>query len=72
MRSQNFDSLLGQDFVKAFGDFLIQRRADLVQKLNHGHIGPEPLVHRSQFQTDDSTADDGQVFGNFGDRKCPS
>ena len=66
-RSHDLDALFHQDLVESFGDFFIDARGDLIQKLDNSHVSTHSLVNRGHFQTNDTTSDDDQIFGDFGD-----
>ena len=60
-----FEALLLEDLVGFLADFAVHAGQDLVEIFDHGHLGAQALPHRTQFQTDDATADDDQMARNL-------
>src|SRR5690606_32063089 len=61
---QNLQTLLGQYLEGFLGDLLIGSRQELVHRFDDGHFGTEACPDRTQFETDDTRADDAQASRN--------
>ena len=62
---QNFKSLFGEDFVEILGNFLVQSWYNLIQIFNNSNVSSEPGIDRTHLESDNTTADDDQIFWNF-------
>ena len=60
--------LLGEDPLELLGDLAVHAAQDLVEILDHRHLGAEPAPDRAHFQPDDAAADDNDVPGHLVER----
>lgn len=66
MGSEYFNTLLGQNLIEGFSNFLIKSWNNLIQILNDSDIGAKSGIDRPHFQANDPTTDDNQIFRNIG------
>ena len=60
-----FEALLFEDFERLGGHLAVGAGQDAVEVLQHGDLGTEPPPQRTEFQANDSAADDHQVLGRL-------
>mmetsp|Transcript_4149 Transcript_4149/g.8728 ORF Transcript_4149/g.8728 Transcript_4149/m.8728 type:complete len:357 (+) Transcript_4149:630-1700(+) len=64
------EPLLLQCGLKLFGQFLVHGGTQTIHEFDDGDFGSEAGPDGSHFEADDSSADDGEGFGNGGNVEC--
>ena len=64
------DALLGKQALRLLGQLAIHAAENVVEVLDDGDLGAEALPDGTEFETDDTAADDDELFRNLGKRDC--